>query len=175
MRISTLALAAGCILASHAVPSTAQRPDSAIEPLSLELAKSAVDAQGHGDLDAAVGYFESALAVDPRNRSAFVGLAQIARAQGLPGKAIGFYREALLIDPRDVVALAGQGEALVEKGAIELAKAKLGDLRRHCQDKCPQIASLELAISKGEARKTVSAEAIIPRPAVTTGNEGLRN
>lgn len=175
MRISTLALAAGLILASHAVPSIAQRPDSAIEPLALELAKSAIDAQAKGDLDAAIGYFETSLTVDPRNRSAFIGLAQIARAQGLPGKAIGLYREALTINPGDVVALAGQGEAMVEKGAIELAKTKLVDLRRHCKDKCPQIAALESAIAKGEARKTVSAEAIIPRPAVTAEAEGSRN
>jgi Tfp pilus assembly protein PilF len=168
MRISTLALAAGIVLASHAVPSTAQRPDSAIEPLSLELASAAVKAQGEGDLDAATGYFESALAVDPRNRAAFVGLAQIARAQGLPGKAIGLYREALLIEPRDVVALAGQGEAMVDKGALELAKAKLVDVRKYCSNKCPQIASLEAAIAKGEARRSVSAEAILPRPVVTS-------
>jgi Tfp pilus assembly protein PilF len=174
MRISGLALTAGLVLASYAVPSAALRPDAAIEPLSVALAASAVESQAAGDLDGATSYFESALAVDPRNRAAFVGLAQIARAQGLPGKAIGFYREALLIEPRDVGALAGQGEAMAEKGALELAKQKLADARKFCRDQCPQLASLELAITKGEARRTVSAEAIIPRPVVTTG-EGSRN
>lgn len=175
MRISGLALAAGLLLGSYAVPSAAVRPDSAIEPVSVALVASAVDAQAAGDLDGAIGFFESALAVDPRNRSAFVGLAQIARAQGLPGKAIGFYREALLIEPQDVGAIAGQGEAMVEKGAIELAKQNLADARKICRDGCPQLASLEAAITKGEARRSVSAEAILPRPMVTTTGEGSRN
>jgi Tfp pilus assembly protein PilF len=172
MRISTLALAAGIILASHAVPSIAQRPDSAIDPVSIALTTAAIDAQANGNLDAANGFFESALAVDPRNRSAFLGLAQIARAQGLPGKAIGFYREALLIEPRDVAALTGQGEAMVEKGAIELAKQKLADARKYCREKCPELASLESAIAKGESRRTISAEAVIPKPVVTAGDTG---
>lgn len=175
MRISSLALAAGLILASHAVPSIAQRPDAAIDPLSLALVASATEAQAAGDLDGATGFLESALAVDPRNRAAFIGLAQIARSQGLPGKAIGFYREALLIEPRDVAALAGQGEAMVEKGAVELAKTKLAEVRRVCRDKCPEIASLEAAIAKGDARRTVSAEAVMPRPVVTPADSSVRN
>lgn len=174
MRISSLALAAGVILASHTVPTLAQRPDAAIDPLSLALATSAVEAQTAGDLDAATGYYESALAVDPRNRSAFLGLAQIARAQGLPGKAIGFYREALLIEPRDVTALAGQGEAMVEKGAVELAKQKLAEVRRQCRDKCAEVASLEAAISRSEAKRTISAEAVLPKPMVSVGESGSR-
>lgn len=174
MRISGLALTAGLLLASHAVPSQAVRPDAAIEPLSVALVVSATEAQVAGDLGAATGYLESALAVDPRNRAAFIGLAQIARAQGLPGKAIGFYREALLIEPRDVTALTGQGEAMVDKGALELAKQKLTDARKFCRDQCPQVASLESAIAKGEAKRMVSAEAILPKPAVTPG-EGSRN
>ena len=175
MRISALALVAGLVLASYAAPTVAMRADAAIDPLSLHLAASAAEAQASGDLDAATGYFESALAVDPRNRNAFVGLAQIARAQGLPGKAIGFYREALLIEPRDVAALAGQGEALVEKGALELARQKLADARKFCREKCLAVAGLEAAIAKGEARRTVSAEAVMPRPVVTGSDEGSRN
>jgi Tfp pilus assembly protein PilF len=171
MRISGLALVAGFVLASHAVPSVAMRADAQLDPLSLHLTASAAEAQARGDLDAATGYFESALAVDPRNRGAFIGLAQIARAQGLPGKAIGFYREALLIEPRDVTALAGQGEAMAEKGALELAREKLADARKFCQGKCPQVAGLEAAISKGEARRTISAEAVVPRPVATNGDE----
>ena len=175
MRISALALMAGLVLASHAAPSVAMRADSAIDPLSMHLVASAAEAQARGDLDTATGYFESALAVHPRNRNAFLGLAQIARVQGLPGKAIGFYREALLIEPRDVAALAGQGEAMVEKGAIELARQKLADARKYCRDKCPQLAGLEAAIAKGEARRTMSAEAVMPRPVATGGNDGSRN
>jgi Tfp pilus assembly protein PilF len=172
MRISILSGVMGLLLASHAVPSTAQRPDSAIDPLSTALVQSATEAKGRGELDAANGFLESALAVDPRNRAAFVGLAEIARAQGLPGKAIGFYREALLIEPRDVAALAGQGHAMVEKGAVELARQKLAEARRHCRTSCNEVAALESAITKGEARGTMSAEAVLPKPMVTPSESG---
>ncbi len=111
---------------------------------------------------------ESALAADPRNRSAIIALAQVARAQGLPGKAIGLYREALLLEPNDIVALAGQGEALADKGAIELAREKLADVQRLCKDKCPQVASLEKAIANGDTKRVVAAEAITPKPVVAT-------
>src|SRR3546814_7463644 len=87
--------------------------------------------------------FRSALAADPRNRSAIIALAHVARAQGLPGKAIGLYREALILEPKDIVALTGQGAALADKGAFELAREKLAEAERVCGAKCPQVAALE--------------------------------
>ena len=114
---------------------------------SIALQKEGEAAQAKGDLNGAVDYYESALAADPRNRSAIIALAQVARAQGLPGKAIGLYREALLLEPNDVTALVGQGQALAEKGAIELAREKLAAAQRVCSDKCPQVAALEKAIA----------------------------
>ena len=130
MRVSFLAIGAGLILASMPVASDAQRADNDILPRSVALQHQGAEAQAKGDLAAAVDFYESALAADPRNRSAIVALAQVARAQGLPGKAIGFYREALLLEPNDVVALTGQGEALADKGALELAREKLADAKR---------------------------------------------
>ncbi|OJW27675.1 MAG: hypothetical protein BGO58_11895, partial [Sphingopyxis sp. 65-8] len=134
MRISLLALGAGLVLASLPVASDAQRADNDILPQSVALMNQGQAAQAKGDLDAAIDAYESALAADPRNRSAIIALAQVARAQGLPGKAIGLYREALLLEPNDIVALAGQGEALADKGAIELARKKLADVQRLCKD-----------------------------------------
>ena len=168
MRISLLALGAGLVLASLPVASDAQRADNDILPQSVALMNQGQAAQAKGDLDAAIDAYESALAADPRNRSAIVALAQVARAQGLPGKAIGLYREALLLEPNDIAALAGQGEALADKGAIELARKKLADVQRLCKDKCPQVASLEKAIANGDTKRVVAAEAITPKPVVAT-------
>ena len=152
------------------------RADAAFLPAAIEergkrrarAQHQGADAQMKGDLDAAVDFYESALAADPRNRSAIIALAQVARAQGLPGKAIGLYREALLLEPNDIAALAGQGEALADKGAIELAREKLADVQRLCKDKCPQVAALEKAIANGDTKRVVAAEAISPKPVVAT-------
>lgn len=168
MRVSFLALGAGFILASMPVASDAQRADNDILPRSTQLQHRGAEAQAKGDLAAAVDFYESALAADPRNRSAIIALAQVARAQGLPGKAIGFYREALLLEPNDVVALTGQGEALADKGALELAREKLADAKRVCTANCPQVAALEKAIAAGSEKRVVAAEAIAPKPVVAT-------
>ena len=168
MRVSFLALGAGLILASMPVASDAQRADNDILPRSVALQHQGAEAQAKGDLTAAVDFYESALAADPRNRSAIIALAQVARAQGLPGKAIGLYREALVLEPNDIVALTGQGEALADKGALELAREKLADAQRVCASKCPQVAALEKAIASSAEKKVVAAEALIPKTVVTT-------
>ncbi len=131
--------------------------------------KKVIKATDAGDLGAAVDFYESALAADPRNRSAIIAMAQVARAQGLPGKAIGLYREALLLEPNDIVALTGQGEALADRGAIELAREKLADAKRACKTNCPQIAALEKTIANSDAKRVVAAEAIAPKPVATVG------
>lgn len=169
MRVTFLAVAAGLVLASLPTASDAQRADNDILPRSVALQQEGHRAQDAGDLDLAVGYYESALAADPRNRSAIIALAQVARAQGLPGKAIGLYREALLLEPQDIVALTGQGEALADKGAIEMAREKLAEAQRVCSDKCPQVAALEKTIAASDAKRFVAAEAIAPKPVATTG------
>ncbi len=168
MRVSFLALGAGLVLASLPTASDAQRADNDILPISIALQEQGVKAQGAGDLDAAIDAYEAALAADPRNRSAIVALAQVARAQGLPGKAIGLYREALILEPNDIVALTGQGEALADKGALELAREKLAEAKRVCAEKCPQVAALEKTINTSAEKKVVAAEALIPKTVVTT-------
>lgn len=168
MRVGFLALAAGVVLASLPTASDAQRADNDILPRSIALQHEGQKAQETGDLDAAVDFYESALTADPRNRSAIIALAQVARAQGLPGKAISLYREALLLEPTDIVALTGQGEALADKGALELAREKLAEAQRVCAAKCPQIATLEKTIQASDAKRVVAAEAIAPKPVVAT-------
>lgn len=168
MRISFLAIGAGVVLASLPTVSDAQRADSDIFPRSIALQQEGQAAQEAGDLDLAIDFYESALAADPRNRSAIIALAQVARAQGLPGKAIGLYRDALVLEPNDIVALTGQGEALAEKGALEMAREKLAEAQRVCGEKCPQVAALEKAINSNAEKKVVAAEAVVPKAVVTT-------
>src|SRR5580698_7562740 len=84
-------------------------------------------------LEDAENTLESALAVDPRNRGAYLAIGQVARQQGLPGKAIRMYGNALALEPNDPVALAGQGEAMVQRGAVVRAKANLAKLQGLCK------------------------------------------
>src|SRR3546814_12104618 len=81
-------------------------------------------------LDSAADTLETALAVDPRNRAAFVALGDVTHKRGMPGKAIRLYREALNLDPNDIAALRGEGEALVARGAVAQAKADLAKIGR---------------------------------------------
>jgi tetratricopeptide (TPR) repeat protein len=175
MRVGFLALTAGVILASLPTASDAQRADNDIFPRSIALQHDGQKAQEAGDLDAAIGFYESALAADPRNRSAIIALAQVARAQGLPGKAIGLYREALVLEPNDIVALTGQGEALADKGALELAREKLAEAQRVCGGKCPHVAALEKTIASSASKRVVAAEILVPKPVATVGATSTQN
>jgi tetratricopeptide (TPR) repeat protein len=167
MRVSFLALGAGLILASLPTASNA-RADHDIFPHSLELMAQGVSAQKASELNKAIDYFEAALVADPRNRGAMIALAQIARVQGLPGKAIGLYREALVLEPNDVAALAGQGEALVDKGAIDKAKERLSDAKRLCAAPCGEIVGLEKALSANALKQMATAEPAAVTPAAAS-------
>jgi len=93
--------------------------------------------------------FETALAVDPRNRGAFVDLARVAEKQHLFGKAIRMTNKALQLEPNDPDAIAIQGEAMVELGAVARAQQNLQKLQTICRQGCPQVAQLSAAISRG--------------------------
>jgi tetratricopeptide (TPR) repeat protein len=115
---------------------------------------AALIAQGQALLDAgetqgAIDAFEAAFAVEPGFTPILVDLAAAARQQGLQGKAIRYYREALTRDPGNFAAIAGEGAALVEKGALEKAKRNLATLKSLCGDKCPETQSLQSSIARG--------------------------
>src|SRR5213076_2639957 len=96
-----------------------------------------------GKLETAEDALETALAIDPRNRGAFVDLARVAERQHLFGKAILMTSKALLLEPNDPDAIAVQGEAMVEMGAIARAQANLQKLQTICGARgCPQVAQL---------------------------------
>lgn len=165
MRLVPLALAGalGAVALSAAV--LAQKPDAQVDPRSVAILEQARTAQRAGNLDQANDLLESALAVDPKNRAAYLALADIAKAEGLPGKAIRFYREALELEPNDLAALAGQGDALIQKGAVTKARENLAKLKRLCTGACPEEARLAAAIEKGPPPAVMSAQASNKAPA----------
>jgi Tfp pilus assembly protein PilF len=138
---------AGAALAS---PVMSQRADDQIQPRSAELQRQAKALVSAGKLEQAEDVLETALAVDPRNRWAYVDLARVAEKQHLYGKAIRMTSKALMIEPNDPDAIAVQGEAMVEMGATARAQANLQKLQQICGGKgCPQVAQLSSAISRG--------------------------
>ena len=158
MRFSSVALAAALATVSLSASLGAQRPDDQIDARSLQLLAQGRAAKAAGNLDGATDLLETAVAVDPRNRQAFVTLADVAESRGLPGKAIRLYREALTLEPNDVVALRGQGEALVAKGAVAIAKTNLAKIRTLCKAGCPEANQLAAAIAKGPPVTTAQTE-----------------
>lgn len=167
MRFSPPAVALSLALLTVASASHSQRPDTQIDPQSLALTNEAIGFAGAQKYDEAISALETALAVDPRNRQAYIHLAHVAQKQGLPGKAIRFYREALLIEPNDVAALAGQGDALVQKGAVEKARENLARIKQLCVTNCAEQDKLAAAIAKGPAVPVISAQAVQPKPVVS--------
>lgn len=167
MRLTPPAIALAALFATVSSVSHGERPANQVNERSAALVRLAERDIAAGRLDAANDNLETALAVDPRNREAFVMLANIARKQGLPGKAVRFYREALLLEPNDVAALAGQGEALVAKGALVKARENLARVKTLCVNSCPEQAMLAAAIERGNSGPAMSAQAVAPRPVVT--------
>ena len=150
MRSLPVALAAALALVSLSTSLSGQRPAAVtVDAHSLQLLAEAKAARATGNLDAATDAGEAAVATDPRNRAAFILLAQVAEARHLPGKAIRLYREALQLDPNDLAALSGQGQALVQKGAVNRARDNLTRLRTLCHAGCTEATQLAAAIAKG--------------------------
>ncbi len=172
---AAVALAVGIFLAAtpagaakprEATPAAAPArglPDSQLAPLSLKMLTSGEAQLAAGNHQAATDSFEAALAADPRNRQAYIGMARAAEAQGLPGKAVRFYREALQIDPNDLAALELQGMALVERGAKARAEENLERLRKLCEGPCPQADRLAAAIARGPKTPVAQTAALSER------------
>jgi Tfp pilus assembly protein PilF len=150
MRSLPVILLIGFASMAFAAPTASQRPDDQIAPKALQLQHQARDLIAAGKLEQAEDLLETSLAVDPRNRSAFVDMARVAEKQRLFGKAIRMTNKALLMEPNDPDAIAVQGEAMVEMGAVPRAQANLQKLQQICGAKsCPQVAELTAAIGRG--------------------------
>ena len=120
-----------------------------------------------GDVQAAIGTFEAALTIDPAQTAIYLDLADAARAQGLQGKAIHYYREALERDPNNFAAISGEGEALLEKGAVDKARRNLAQLETQCGGQCAETRQLAAAIERGPSATVLTAEAVTPSTVVT--------
>lgn len=152
-----------------------QKPDDQIAPQSVSLQKQGEAALAAGNPTAANDALEAAIVADPRNRAAFVALGRAAQAQQLPGKAIRYYKDALQLDPADPNAVGGEGEALVQRGAVDRAKANLAKLQTLCKGGCPQQAALAAAIAKGPPPAVQTAQAndkVPPKGQETTAPAG---
>ena len=118
-----------------------------------------------GDTQGAIDSFEAALALDPAYTEVYVQLAEAARADGLQGKAIRYYREAQERDPENFAAISGEGEALVEKGALSAARENLAELQSLCGDSCEETMQLAAAIDRGPP--VMTAEVVQPTDEVS--------
>jgi len=164
MRFSPIAVALSLSLAAVSSTGFTQRADNEINPKSMALVEQGKAALRAGQHNRAMDLMETALAVDPRNRRAYMGLAEVAQAQALPGKAITYYSRALRLEPNDTAALAGQGEALVQRGAIQRANENLARIKALCKSECAPAARLAAAIAKGPppAVQTAQANTVVP-------------
>ena len=150
MRFLPRVVLVGVAAVGLSAPLAGQRSaDDQIQPKSVQLAREANSLYSAGKLDDAESIYETALAVDPRNRAAFVGIARVAEKQKLHGKAIRMTNRALQLEPNDIDAIAVQGEAMVELGATARAQANLQKLQTLCRQGCPQLSQLSAAISRG--------------------------
>ncbi|APE28548.1 tetratricopeptide repeat protein [Aurantiacibacter gangjinensis] len=163
MRYAPAAAALSLVFAVQASIGLAQ--DERADPRAQALV-----AEGRAQLEAgqtqeAITSFEAALAVSPGYTQVYLDLADVARAEGLQGRAIHFYREAQERDPMNLAAISGEGEALVEKGALTAARENLSRLQDLCGDTCTETIQLAAAIDRGPP--VMTAEAVQPDDEVT--------
>ena len=159
MRLTPIALTLAIALATVSSAGHGQKPDDQIDPRTVALTEQALALHSAARYSDAIDLLESALAVDPRNRLAYVGIARVSQSQKLPGKAIRFYAEALKLEPNDVNARAGQGEAFVQRGAVERARRNLDRVRSLCANPCPLATTLAATIAKGPPPEVLTAQA----------------
>ncbi len=165
MRYYPAAIALSVMAAMSA--SVGQAGDYKADPRAAALASQGTSLMKAGEVQEAISAYEAALAVDPGYSDIYLELAEAARAEGLQGKAIHYYREALEREPGNLAAISGEGEALIEKGAMEKARKNLSMLESLCGEGCVETQLLAAAIAQGPQPKTLAAEAITPEATVT--------
>lgn len=163
MRYAPLAAALSLFVAVTASMGSAQ--DYRADPRAASLVSEGRAQLARGETQAAVDSFEAALTIDPAYTDVYIDLANAARAEGLQGKAIHFYREVLERDPGNLAAISGEGEALVEKGALTAARENLATLTSLCGETCEQTQTLAAAIDRGPV--VLTAEAVQPGEGVS--------
>ncbi|GLS99026.1 hypothetical protein GCM10007897_04040 [Sphingobium jiangsuense] len=162
MRFTPATIALAAVLTMVSSVGISQRPDSQINPLSVQWVEKGNAARAAGNLQAANDAYETALAVDPRNRGAFIALGDVARQQQLQGKAVRYYKGALALDPADMTALSGTVTALVERGALANARETLSRMKTLCRTDCGEVAKLGTLIENKAIAQAQTAPPAIP-------------
>lgn len=166
MRYMPAALALS-LLATVSASVIHSAPSQAIDPRVAALIAEGHNSLSAGKVDAAIDSYEAALVIQPGSSAVLLSLAEATRRQGMQGKALHYYREALEADPANLQAIAGEGEALVEKGAVEKARRNLSRLEGLCGQSCDATRQLSAAIARGPLPRVLTAEAVTPAPVVT--------
>jgi Tfp pilus assembly protein PilF len=148
-----------CLLAAPVVAKPAVTATS-----SQQLAARAQSAAAQNKTSDALDLYEAAVAADPKNIAAYVGLGHTYEAIGMQGRALRYYRLALDINPNDVGALEAQATGMIAKGAPTKAQVPLDRLRKLCPKGCPALARVDAAFAKG-AQKTSANTRLLPRAA----------
>lgn len=167
MRFTPAALALALLAGVTSSMSHSATP-SPLDPRAAALVQQGRAALVAGKIDEAIDAYESALAIQPGHVAIYLNLAEATRRQGMQGKALHYYREALKLDPENQQAIAGEGEALVEKGAVEKARRNLARLEQLCGGiACASASRLSAAIERGPAPQVVTAQQIEAKPVVS--------
>lgn len=166
MRYTPAAVALSLVATVSASSSFSATPPTPLDPRAAALVKDGRDALALGQTDTAIDDYESALAIQPGHVTILLSLAEAQRRDGMQGKALRYYRLALVADPDNQYAIAGEGEALAEKGAIDKAKRNLARLQQLCGS-CTPAQQLAAAIAKGPAPRVVSADQVQSQPVVS--------
>ena len=167
MRYTPAALALS-LLAMVTASVSLSAPPAALDPRAAVLVAEGRQALASGDANAAIDAYEAALVIQPGHVAIVLNLAEANRKQGLQGKALRYYREVLEAEPGNVFAISGEGQALVEKGAVERARRNLARLEQICGNGCVPAKDLAAAIQQGPTPQIVTAEAVQAKPTVTT-------
>ena len=165
MRFAPPAAALALLFAISASVGMGQTAIREPDPRAMAMVAEGRASLAAGDTQGAIDYFEAALVLDPAMTVIYLDLAAAARAEGLQGKAIHFYREAREREPDNLAAISGEGEALVEKGALTAARENLTELESRCGEGCTETRQLAAAIAAGPP--VMTAEAITPDPALS--------
>lgn len=165
MRYYPAAIALSLLVAVTA--SVGQAGDYAADPRAAALVSQGRSLLEAGKTADAIDAFEAALAVDPGYSDVYLDLAEASRLEGMQGKAIHYYRAAQERQPDNFAAISGEGEALVEKGAVEKARRNLTKLETMCGESCAETQALATAIERVPPPKILTAEAVTPDPVVT--------
>lgn len=163
MRFAPAAAALSLFVAVSASVGNASAPPP--DPRAEALVAEGRAQLANGETQAAIDAFEAALTIDPAYTQVYLDMAEAARAEGLQGKAIRYYREAREREPQNLAAISGEGEALVEKGALTAARENLEVLQSLCGNDCTATIELAAAIDRGPP--VMTAEAITPDGEVT--------